>query len=106
VVNPADRPALADNIVVHQGVSPNGDGMNDVLVIDGIAAYPDNKLSVMSRNGELVFEAAGYDNNSRVFDGHSNKSGKLQQPGTYFYSLDYKVGDVTRHKTGFLVLKY
>jgi gliding motility-associated-like protein len=106
VVNPSNSPVLANNIVVHQGVSPNGDGINDVLIIDGIGNYPDNKLSIMSRNGELVFEAIGYDNSAHVFDGHSNKSGKLQQPGTYFYSLDYKIGDVTKHKTGFIILKY
>jgi gliding motility-associated-like protein len=109
VTNPADNSPIvsgADGITVHQGVSPNGDGMNDFLVIDGITAYPDNKLSIMSRNGELVFEANGYDNNSRVFDGHSNKNGKMQQPGTYFYSLEYKVGEVIKHKTGFIILKY
>jgi gliding motility-associated-like protein len=106
VVNAADSRQLADNITVHQGVSPNGDGQNDVLTIDGITSYPDNKLSIMSRSGELVFEVNGYDNTSKAFDGHSNKNGKMQSPGTYFYSLDYKVGGVTKHKTGFIVLKW
>jgi gliding motility-associated-like protein len=95
-----------DGIVVHQGVSPNGDGANDILTIDGIVAYPDNKLMIMNRSGELVFEAKGYDNSSKVFDGHSNKNGKMQQAGTYFYSLEYKVGGVTKNKTGFIVLKW
>jgi gliding motility-associated-like protein len=106
VSQPVNDPRLADNIIVHQGLSPNGDGINDVLIIDGIGNYPDNKLAIMSRNGELVFEATGYDNSSSVFDGHSNKTGKLQQPGTYFYSLEYKTGDVIKHKTGFIVIKY
>jgi gliding motility-associated-like protein len=95
-----------DGIVVHQGVSPNGDGTNDILTIDGITNYPDNKLVIINRSGELVFEAKGYDNSTKVFDGHSNKTGKLQQPGTYFYSLEYKDGGVTKNKTGFIVLKY
>jgi hypothetical protein len=30
----------------------------------------------------------------------------MQLPGTYFYQLDYTVNGVTKHKTGFLVLKY
>jgi gliding motility-associated-like protein len=106
VSQPGDDPRLADNIIVHQGLSPNGDGINDILIIDGIGNYPDNKLAIMSRNGELVFEAKDYDNSSRVFDGHSNKTGRLQQPGTYFYSLAYKTGDVIKHKTGFIVIKY
>jgi gliding motility-associated-like protein len=101
------EPLLAeDGITVHQGVSPNGDGINDYLQIDNITNYPDNKLSIMNRNGLLVYEAKGYDNSTRVFDGHSNKNGQMQLPGTYFYALDYTANGVTKHKTGFLVLKY
>jgi hypothetical protein len=76
-----------------------------VLLIDGITTYPDNKLQIMSRSGELVYEAKGYDNTTKVFDGHAG-NGKLQQAGTYFYSLDYNDGKDIIHKTGFIVLKY
>ncbi|WP_299590010.1 cadherin-like beta sandwich domain-containing protein, partial [Mucilaginibacter sp.] len=86
----AVAPVRSNGIVVHQNLSPNGDGNSDVLVIDGIAAYPDNKLQIMSRNGALVYEAKGYDNATKVFDGHASTNGKLQQAGTYFYSLTYK----------------
>ena len=89
-----------------QGVSPNGDGINDFLVIDGIQAYPDNKLSIMNRNGQLIYEATGYDNSTKVFNGRSSKNGQMQLQGTYFYQLDYTVKGITKHKTGFLVLKY
>jgi len=51
-----------DGIVVHRALSPNGDGINDFLVIDGIAAYPENKLTIINRNGAMVFETRGYDN--------------------------------------------
>jgi gliding motility-associated-like protein len=95
-----------DGINVHQGVSPNGDGINDYLQIDNITNYPDNKISIMNRNGQLVYEAKGYDNATKSFDGHSNKTGQMQLPGTYFYELDYTIDGVTKHKTGFLVLKY
>jgi len=107
VAKPNDSPRLTeDNINVHQGVSPNGDGINDFLVIENIANYPDNKLQVMNRSGQLIFEAKGYDNSSKIFDGHSNKTGAMQLPGTYFYSLDYVVNGTAKHKTGFIVLKY
>jgi gliding motility-associated-like protein len=95
-----------DGIIVHQAVSPNGDGVNDQLIIEGINNYPDNKLTIMNRAGALVYEAKGYDNISKPFEGRSNKTGKMQQAGTYFYTLEYKVGGVTRRKTGFIVLKY
>src|SRR6185437_1099413 len=109
VERPANAPGITgadENIVVHQGLSPNGDGLNDRLIIDGITTYPDNKLMIVNRNGQLIFEAKGYDNSQRVFDGHSNKTGAKQLPGTYFYSLDYNVKGVAKHKTGFIILKY
>ena len=107
VTNPADRPQLkGGDINVHQGVSPNGDGINDFLIIENITSYPDNKLQIMNRNGQLIFATRGYDNSSKVFDGHSNKNGQMQLPGTYFYQLDYTVSGITKHKTGFIVLKY
>jgi len=101
------EPLLSDDgILVHQAISPNGDGINDFLQIDNISQYPDNKLSIMNRNGQLIYEAKGYDNSSKMFDGHSNKNGQMQLPGTYFFQLDYTVNGITKHKTGFLVLKY
>ncbi len=106
VNKPANKLSLnADGIAVHQALSPNGDGINDYLTIEGITKYPDNKLTIIDRNGILVYEKAGYDNSSKVFDGHSNQ-GKMQQPGTYFYSLDYKVNGENRHLTGYILLRY
>jgi len=107
VAKPEETPALAnDGIQVHQAVSPNGDGINDFLQIDNINQYPDNKLVIMNRNGQMVYEATGYDNNSKVFDGHSSKNGRMQLPGTYFYQLDYTISGITKHKTGYIMLKY
>jgi len=107
VAAPTDAPTIEDDVLIaHQGVSPNGDGVNDFFVIDGILAYPDNKLNIVDRSGNLVFEAKGYDNTSRVFDGHSSKTGAMQRPGTYFFSLDYMVKGIAKHKTGFIILKY
>jgi len=101
-----EQSVASGNITVHQNLSPNGDGKGDVLIIDGIAAYPENKVQIMNRDGVLVYETKGYDNETRAFDGHSGTNGKLQQAGTYFYSLEYKDGAETRRKTGFILIKY
>jgi gliding motility-associated-like protein len=107
VTDPSNSEQLAiDGIKVHLGISPNGDGINDILVIDGIAAYPENKLLIMNSSGTLVFETQGYDNSTRVFDGHSNKNGSIQLQGTYFYSLEYMVGKDKKYNSGFFILKY
>ena len=102
-----NQPIVAiDGVLVHQGISPNGDGIGDFLQIDGILNYPDNKLMIVNKRGQLVYETKGYNNNNKVFNGHSNKTGAMQLPGTYFYSLDYAVNGVIKHKTGYIVLKY
>ena len=98
--------AGGDEIVVHQAVSPNGDGINDVFTIEGIKNYPDNQVTIVNRNGVKVYQTRSYDNSSRVFDGRSNITGALQQAGTYFYLLEYTVNGESKRKTGFLVLKY
>ncbi len=38
--------------------------------------------------------------------GRSTINGRMQQPGTYFYSPDYVADRKTRHKTGFIILKF
>jgi gliding motility-associated-like protein len=92
------------DVVVRQAVSPNGDGVNDALTIDGLAAYPDNKVSIIDRTGNVVYELKGYDG-SRTFDGHKSNGAKMQQ-GTYFYSVEYRDEKGLQRKTGYLVLKY
>jgi gliding motility-associated-like protein len=97
---------IAGAPVVKQGVSPNGDGIDDVLVINNIEKYPDNKITIMNSAGSTVYQASGYNNNSVAFDGHSNKTNAMQKPGTYFYRLEYKDGTQTKYTTGFILLKY
>jgi DNA-binding beta-propeller fold protein YncE len=92
--------------VVHTAVSPNGDGINDVLTIDNIGKYPQNTLMLMNERGAKVYQASGYDNVNKAFDGHSNINGKLQQPGTYFYMLQYSDNGVMKSTTGYIVLRY
>jgi gliding motility-associated-like protein len=90
---------------IHQGVSPNGDGVNDVFTIDGIDAYPQNTVQILNSNGEAIYSVTGYDNYSKAFDGHST-NGALQKAGTYFYTLEYKKGAEVIRKTGYLVIKF
>src|SRR5690606_4765348 len=77
-------PSARFPIRVHQAVSPNGDGINDFLIIEGIRDYPENRVTVVNRNGTVLWEANGYDNDRVAFRGIS--AGELKLPaGTYFY---------------------
>ncbi len=92
-------------LVVHQGISPNGDGINDRFTIQGIEAFPQNTVRVMNRNGDLIYEAKGYDNYGKAFDG-STSGGSQLPAGTYFYSIEYKAGETVNRKSGYLIIKY
>ena len=59
---------------------PNGDGINDTWVIEGIQNYPANKVNIFDKWGDLVFERSNYNNDW----GGNGKSGLLPD-GTYYY---------------------
>jgi hypothetical protein len=95
-----------NDIIVNQVVSPNGDGIDDVLNIKNIENYPKNKLALVNRDGIMIYEANGYNNTTTAFDGHSNITGALQQQGTLLYILEYWANGQYHRKTGFTVLRY
>lgn len=97
-------------------ITPNGDGINDVLLIKGIENFPDNHLVIVNRNGTKIYEVKGYDNTQTIFQGKARLGGTFAgktygsqdylPQGTYFYSLNYSDGKTKRIKTGYFVLKY
>ena len=100
----------ACDIIVYNAVSPNNDGMNDYLIIDGIECYPNNSIEIYNRWGILVYETQGYDNLAKSFKGYSegrttfNKN-ELLPDGTYFYILKYTDAEnKTYDKSGYLYL--
>ncbi|MDQ3108687.1 MAG: gliding motility-associated C-terminal domain-containing protein [Bacteroidota bacterium] len=93
-------------LVIPQGFSPNGDGINDYFEIKGISAYPDNHVTIFNRWGNLVYEAAAYDNGSVKWDGTnagslSTGNGPLPE-GTYFYIID--LGDGSAVRSGYVFI--
>jgi gliding motility-associated-like protein/uncharacterized repeat protein (TIGR01451 family) len=75
---------LCDGIVIYNGFSPNGDGFNDKLRIDGIEEFPGNNLQIFNRWGNQVFLKEGY-RNDQGWDG--TWEGIHIPDGTYFYVL-------------------
>ena len=89
---------------VFNAVSPNDDGLNDILKIQNITLFPNNIVTIYTRWGDKVFEMAGYDNNENVFKGFSNVRNTKELPeGTYYYVIEK--GDGSSNLNGFFVLR-
>ena len=76
------------------GISPNGDGVNDTFVIEGLENGGKNTLQIFNRWGVLVYSKKGYDNSWGGISENSltiNASKGLPE-GTYFYILEFDGG--------------
>ncbi|TAI48168.1 gliding motility-associated C-terminal domain-containing protein [Flagellimonas allohymeniacidonis] len=85
-------------------LTPNNDGINDFLVIDGIENVPNNILNIYNRYGVLVYSKVNYNNE---FNGLSNRNAVIRQDsglsaGIYFYVLT--VNDTKEKFQGYLYL--
>lgn len=69
-----------NNLVFHNGLSPNGDGVNDTFTISGVEAFPKNELVITNRWGNEVYRQKGYKNQWR-----GTWDNDLLPDGTYFY---------------------
>gem|GEM_PF-3271825 len=77
------------DMVIPNGFSPNGDGVNDVLEIVGLELYPDNKIEIYSRWGRKIYEQESYQNDWNGIPLVAGFLGGDRVPvGTYFMVLD------------------
>lgn len=64
-------------------ITPNGDGQNDVWVIEGLQVFPDNEVVIYDRRGQEVYRAKPYRND---WNGISGK-GDVLPSGSYVYKI-------------------
>ncbi len=95
-----------DCLTIYTGISPNGDGLNEAWEIKGIEAYPDNKVQLFDRWGNVVFEKESYNNRvENTWRGKSNKGlskGQDLPNGTYYYQIDMK--GLNKPLSGFVII--
>ena len=102
---PTDTFAVNNPTLGNYFLSPNGDGTNDFLVIDGLEESPNNMVIIYNRLGQKVFEKVNYTNE---FYGMANAGGiytnrNIGLPeGVYYYIAT--LNDLGLEYTGFLFL--
>jgi gliding motility-associated-like protein len=101
VIKVLPRPAI-----VPEGFSPNGDGINDVLIIENIEKYELNSIVIFNRWGNVVYKKTKY-SNSEPWDGVANKGIRIGHgpvpAGVYLYILDLGDDRVNREINGIKV---
>jgi gliding motility-associated-like protein len=79
--------------------TPNGDGVNDALVIPCLQNFPNSTITIFNRWGDEVFSTNNYQNN---WEGTYN--GGFLPDGTYFYILQVNSNPV-QNVQGFVELR-
>jgi gliding motility-associated-like protein len=74
------------NVIAPNIITPNGDGINEMLAFKNLQYFKNNKLQIFNRWGTRLYQDTDYKN---------NWSGKDYSDGTYFYILEIP----DKHKT-------
>jgi gliding motility-associated-like protein len=78
-------------------ITPNGDGKNEFWYIENLDTYPNCKVQVFTRTGQLVFESKGY---KTPWNGTLN--GKTLPIDTYYYIIE--PGNGRKAITGYVTI--
>lgn len=100
---------LPGGIVIYNLITPNGDGDNDILRIEGLNLVGNNTVEIFNRWGTRVFDTKNYDNTSNAFEGYSDGRGTVNRgdqlpTGTYYYILTYEYNSQRVKKAGYLYI--
>ena len=77
--------------------SPNGDGMYDEWIIEGLSTYPNALVEVYNRWGTLVWRSEGYE---QPWRGENFRNGQPLPVATYYYVIYPNGGKVKKPRSG------
>lgn len=87
-----DYEVIPADVIIPNVFSPNGDGQNDALAFSNAQFFPNNRLKVYNRWGQLIHESANYQNTWAPRD---------VPEGTYYFIFNMQDG---REWTGHVTL--
>ena|GEM_PF-899558 len=99
-VNIDVRTGLDDIVEVPTTITLDGDGINEVLIIENIDQFPNNRFLLMNRYGDEIYSAGPY-TNSDPWDG-THRGGKVPK-GVYYYILDLEITEYETRKGSIVV---
>jgi len=89
---------FANKTAFYNVITPNGDGQNDVLIIDNVQLYPGSSLAIFNRWGREVYRTTSYNNTTVAWGADPTIAA-----GVYYYL--FKLADGTSTKGWVEVVK-
>lgn len=80
-----DEVGSISTTILSEAVSPNGDGINDNWVVQGIEGYPNSNVNVYNRSGREVFSAINYQND---WSSNYNDNREKLPAGSQYYVIN------------------
>ncbi len=97
--DPTNDPTIValNPITVFDGITPNGDGVNDELIIEGLENFPNNNVKIFNRLQVEVYDRDAY-HLGPFFSGRSDGRITIQEDeelpsGVYFYVITYEASN-------------
>ncbi len=105
-VLPEEDVTVPCDIIIQQGISPNGDGINDAFEIAAMDCYEEQnpELIIFNRWGSEVYREQPF-TSSDSWDGTWDVNGEDLPDGTYFYILILDENDSEETLQGFIELR-
>ena len=95
-----ERFSEEEGMFIPDGITPNGDGVNDSWYIRWLYRYPDNEVIIVNRWEDIIYRAGPYNNN---WVGTYNDQNLPE--GTYYFILRIKEnGELIKTYTGPLTI--
>jgi gliding motility-associated-like protein len=92
--------SVDNELIFPNYITPNGDGINDVLEIEGVEQISMPRLVVFNKWGQVVADIENYQNDWKGTDRYDNEL----PDGAYYYSLDYTIGESNFQKVSDLTI--
>ncbi len=89
LIKPKEDTVKVVRLDIPNAITPNDDGKNDALVIDGLDKFSENELVIFNRWGDVLYKSKPYHNEWRG----TNQSGNPLPEGTYYYVLRLNTAD-------------
>jgi gliding motility-associated-like protein len=96
---PDIEPKTADDFFIPNGITPNGDGVNDVWEIPHLKDYPNCTVKVFNRWGQQLYSSVGY---NQPWDGTFLGNGL--PTADYYYVIGLEK-DAKKNYTGTITVK-